>query len=398
MAQNVEGGRDGGAAHIRVLALFGGVVKLGAERSNIEMLTALRDAGAQILLLVPGGYWASGMRDYLTSLGIDFVKCPYFLVSGSSSRFRWVYYPFQMVVASIIFAVTALKYRPTGVLCSSPIIVLNFLPALALSRVPLVYRCDDKPIRHNRVFAILWKFILWRSGSIVAVSKFIKRTVVAAGANAERVSVIYNRPPRRTEQEEHTVTKIDSSAFNIVFAGQVTENKGVVVLRDAFREVCNSYPSSHLHIVGHISDWIGHAWAREFRDAVLSDELLGDRVSFPGFVDDVPGLMERCNLNVTPTLTEEPLGNVVMEAKLAGIPSIVFPSGGLPEMISHGKDGLVCDGKDREHLANALRFYLSQPALAEAHGRAARLSLDALISNFTMESIAAFDTARTLKR
>lgn len=398
MATAIQSSSDGGAAHIRVLALFGGVVKLGAERSNIEMLTALRDAGAEVLLLVPDGHWASEMREYLSSIGFRIVKCPYFLVAGSHSNFRWLYYPFQMILASITYLVMETIYRPTGVLCSSPLVVLNFLPALAISRTPLVYRCDDKPIRHSWVFAALWRFILSRSGSIVAVSQFIKRVVVAAGARVERVSVIYNRPPRRSRSETYTSLGVDKTAFNIVFAGQVTQKKGVEVLRNAFREICKDYPDSRLHVVGRISDWVGDAWAREFRNATLSDELLGDRVSFPGFVDDVPGLMEMCDLNVTPTLTEEPLGNVVMESKLAGIPSIVFPSGGLPEMISHGEDGLVCDGKDEAALVAALRFYLSQPALAKAHGRAARLSLEGLIGNFTAESIAAFEVVRTFRR
>jgi glycosyltransferase involved in cell wall biosynthesis len=115
-------------------------------------------------------------------------------------------------------------------------------------------------------------------------------------------------------------------------------------------------------------------------------------------MDDVPGLMERCDLNVTPTLTEEPLGNVVMEAKLAGIPSVVFPSGGLPEMIRQGENGFICETRDVEGLAAGLRFYLSQPDLAKTHGEAARQSLDRLIGNFTQESIAAFEAARVLQR
>lgn len=383
---------------MRVLALFGGAVRLGAERSNIEMITALKDAGAEVLLLVPGGDWASEMRSYLDSINLPYVGCDFFLVAGSSSRFRWLMYPFQMISASIKCLIVLGKYRPTGILCSSPLVTLNFLPALLLSNHPFVYRCDDKPIMHSWVFVMLWRFILWRSSAIVAVSRFIARVAVQAGAKAERVSVIYNRPPRRAEHETFKGSIVEADVFNIVFAGQVTEKKGVAVLVDAFRKVHKDYPNSRLTIVGRISDWIGDIWAREFRDGVLRDESLSGHVSFPGFVDDVPGLMKRCNLNVTPTLTEEPLGNVVMEAKLASIPSVVFPSGGLPEMIQHEKNGFICSGKGVEELAAGLRYYLSQPALARSHGEAARQSLDSLIGNFTTESVAVFEAARVLRR
>jgi glycosyltransferase involved in cell wall biosynthesis len=383
---------------MRVLALFGGVVRLGAERSNIEMITALKDAGAEVLLLVPDGNWAADMRSYLTSLGLRYVECPYLLVAGSNSRFRWVLYPFQIIYASAKFLAVVRQYKPTGVLCSSPLAILNFLPALALSDHPLVYRCDDKPILHSWVFVMIWRFILWRSSTIVAVSRFIARVAITAGAMAERVSVIYNRPPRRAAHETFKESTVEADAFYVIFAGQVTEKKGVAVLVEAFRKVHADYPASRLLIVGRISDWVGDTWAREFRDATLKDESLCGHVIFSGFMDDVPGLMERCDLNVTPTLTEEPLGNVVMEAKLAGIPSVVFPSGGLPEMIRQGENGFICETRDVEGLAAGLRFYLSQPDLAKTHGEAARQSLDRLIGNFTQESIAAFEAARVLQR
>jgi glycosyltransferase involved in cell wall biosynthesis len=101
-------------------------------------------------------------------------------------------------------------------------------------------------------------------------------------------------------------------------------------------------------------------------------------VVFLGFVENVPDLLRSREVLVAPSLVEEGLPLVVMEAKAAGIPSIVFPSGGLPEMIQHGVDGFVCRDKSIGVLVEALKSYLDDPSLATRHGVAARSSLDRL--------------------
>ena len=77
---------------------------------------------------------------------------------------------------------------------------------------------------------------------------------------------------------------------------------------------------------------------------------------------------------------EEPLGNVAVEAKKADVPSVVFPSGGLPELVvEQGQDGYVCARKDAEALEAGLRHYLdlSETDLNAAKA-SARVSLERL--------------------
>ena len=122
--------------------------------------------------------------------------------------------------------------------------------------------------------------------------------------------------------------------------------------------------------------------------------MLSSRVVFPGFVEDVPALLRGREVLVAPTLTEEPLGLVVMEAKAAAIPSIVFPSGGLPEMIEHGVDGFVCSDKSVEALAEALALYLEDSSLSARHGAAAFRSLDRFgVREFADRWLAVYETA-----
>ena len=75
---------------------------------------------------------------------------------------------------------------------------------------------------------------------------------------------------------------------------------------------------------------------------------------------------------------EEPYGLVAVEAKSAGIPSIIFPSGGLKELIEHGINGWVTKSRTAYELSTALEYYLRNPRIAEAQGRNARKSLEDL--------------------
>ena len=55
----------------------------------------------------------------------------------------------------------------------------------------------------------------------------------------------------------------------------------------------------------------------------------------------MPDLMRQCHVHVCPSRWEEPYGLVAVEAKTVGIPSIIFPSGGLKELIEHGTNGYL---------------------------------------------------------
>ena len=95
------------------------------------------------------------------------------------------------------------------------------------------------------------------------------------------------------------------------------------------------------------------------------------------------------DVHVCPSVWEEPLGNVVVEAKTAAVSSIVFPAGGLPELVCHLEDGYICAAKTQEELARGLRHFLDHGRdYAKELGANARASLERLginRENFTQE-------------
>ena len=93
-------------------------------------------------------------------------------------------------------------------------------------------------------------------------------------------------------------------------------------------------------------------------------------------------LMASAGIHCIPSRQElrEGFGIVVIEAKRAGIPSVVTLSGGLPELVSHGEDGWVCHEDTAEALAEGIEYFFDrdrlQRGMAAAKASAAMYSRD----------------------
>jgi glycosyltransferase involved in cell wall biosynthesis len=98
----------------------------------------------------------------------------------------------------------------------------------------------------------------------------------------------------------------------------------------------------------------------------------GPEVVFLGHRNDLPELLAACDLVVLPSFSEA-LPTVLIEAAAAGRPVVATRVGGTPDVVEHGVTGLLVPPGDPRALADAILSLLSDPAKAEAFGRAARI-------------------------
>jgi glycosyltransferase involved in cell wall biosynthesis len=367
----------------RILALIGSGVVFGQERANIEVLCALRDSGCEVLCLIRDEAWAECLPGALDAVGLKWRKVAY-IEQRMPGRAYWFIFrnPIAFLRGNWQLLATARWFRPTHIHAFNPLFVCAFIPALAVLGRPMVYRAGDKPIRHNWVWRLIWQFVIRQTRQFVANSRYVAAELTRSGVAPDKIRVIYTHPPRRGRVAKfHPPQGSACERIRFVYIGQITPEKGVDVLVDAFGRLADEREKAWLFIAGRISDWSGDAWARALRDRAMSDAELSHRVVFLNYVEDVPGLLQYCDVHVCPSVWEEPLANVVMEAKMAGRPSIIFPSGGLPEVVTHEIDGYICPDKSARSLTAALQTYLDDPSLIPGQGIAARLSLDRLGAN-----------------
>jgi glycosyltransferase involved in cell wall biosynthesis len=366
------------AEPLRILVLFGSVVMFGAERGNLEALAALKRQGAEILCLVSDEQWSVTVPPALDARGFEWRKVPYIRIGKGIGWYNLLWgNPCRFVQANIAFLRAVHEFKPTHIHAYAPQFTINFAWGLARTATPLVYRAGDEPTLHNVFWRLTWRFIMKRTSGFVANSRFVAASLAKCGIAADRISLIYNAPPGRPNLTPKVEFSNGSEQTLFVYVGQIAEHKGPHLLIEAFKSLVSEFPQARLALAGRIDDtWEGDAWARTLRDQTLADDDLNERVRFLGSVEDVPALYAASSFIVVPSLFDDPSPNVVMEAKQASRAAIGFARGGIPELIAHEMDGILCAEATAPALAVALRIYLRDPELARRHGSAARLSLE----------------------
>lgn len=98
---------------------------------------------------------------------------------------------------------------------------------------------------------------------------------------------------------------------------------------------------------------------------------LGERVRFLGVRSDVPDLLRAVDIFAL-TSVSEAASLTLLEAMAAGLPVVVTAVGGNPEIVRHGREGLLVRRGDAEEMAGAFRQLLDDPRSAATLGQAGR--------------------------
>ena len=109
----------------------------------------------------------------------------------------------------------------------------------------------------------------------------------------------------------------------------------------------------------------------------LASDLNLANVVFTGFLDKEQqvSLWSNSSALVVPSIWDEPLGMVVLEAWAKERPVVAFAKGALPELIHHGVNGLLADPFSVEALAKNIQELIDKPDLGPRLGKAGNLRL-----------------------
>ena len=373
----------------RVLIALGNLNLNGQERGNIEVYRALQADGVEARFATHAEWGDRNLQPYLDRLGLAWSPIPYARhftkqlgVKGALRNLRHVR------ASSRAFRQLGREVRPTHVHLANPHYALNVLPALRAIGGSVIYRMGDAPTLHHAVYRQLWtRGILPRVDRFVCNSEYVRHTALASGVPEEKTTVILSTPPRRTAithsdlpedlVAERAGTTAPFAGRTVVYMGQFAAHKGVDRLVEAAIQLCRQRDDVRFLIAGAPSG--RSPFAADLVKRVLVAGR-GDRIRFLGYLEDIPGLLDLADVHAAPSVWEEPLANTVLEAKRAGVPSVLFPSGGLPELVATpGHDAVLCPEKTPDALAAGLQHYLDldNEALA-ATGTAARSSLTSL--------------------
>lgn len=95
---------------------------------------------------------------------------------------------------------------------------------------------------------------------------------------------------------------------------------------------------------------------------------LGDKIKFLGFVQDAKNLLSGADLFLFPSRTEN-LPFAVLEAGLASLPVIATGVGGIPEIVTDMKTGILVHKENAREIAHAIEYMLKNKTRAEEFGK-----------------------------
>lgn len=216
---------------------------------------------------------------------------------------------------------------------------------------------------------------------LVAVSQQVREFYEARGVGRGRWQVIYNGvdtrlAPPRGRGAAFRELGLGAGAPVVALIGRLVPAKAPDVFLRAVAQAAVQVPALQALVVG---------------DGPLRSELEGEahrlglagRVLFTGVRKDVPDLLAGLDA-VLFSSVREGLSLTMLESMAAGAPVIATEVGGTPELITHGRTGLLVPPGQPEQLAHALVGLLEDPAGAAAIREAARKRVEERFSLSSM--------------
>jgi glycosyltransferase involved in cell wall biosynthesis len=218
----------------------------------------------------------------------------------------------------------------------------------------------------------------------VAVCEAAKAATVARERYpAERIDVVpIGIEPRPISRENMESTRaslgIPANAGPVVgIVANLREMKGHLDVLAALPELRRRHPGIVFVFAG--KDASGGEIQRQARALGVDSAI-----RFPGFVSDVPGLLGALDIFCLPSHWEG-LPVSIIEAMHAGLAIIATRVGGIPELITHGREGILIPPRDPAALADAVDELATNWAKRTSLGRAA---LQRAITDFTVSTMA----------
>ena len=222
-----------------------------------------------------------------------------------------------------------------------------------------------------------------RNAAVIAVSDGVAASITTSHVPVEVVTHGIDTGTLRpvddaTRRAARAALGVDPDAPVVGTVGNFTVKKDQATLLDAAARLVDVHPGLRVVLIG---------------DGPLDDELraeaerlgIADATVFTGSRDDVFALLPAFDLFALSSRFEG-LPIALLEAMACGVPPVVTRVGGIPEVVTDGRDGLLVDPGDADGLATALGKLLADP------GRRSELAAHAA------ERARAFDLALAVRR
>jgi spore coat protein SA len=240
-------------------------------------------------------------------------------------------------------------------------------------------RIPSQKLNSGSLRKLVKQTLLKRYDRVLCISDFVKKCLTAQEVWPEPSTCTYfiNTARFRPDPEVRSRFRVelgfkDPTTFLILFVGKLIAWKGVDVAIKALSKL----PSNAELIV------VGEGEAAEELEQLAAQIGIANRTHFLGGHRNVEPFMQSADCFLCPSIWEEAVGLVNLEAMASGLPVVASRIGGIPEYISHGTTGLLFEPGNHEQLAEQLQYLMDNPEVSRELGRAARAEV---VERFSIE-------------
>lgn len=193
------------------------------------------------------------------------------------------------------------------------------------------------------------KWLQKKVDAFVCVSRAVYNLQVNTIQNIykQKVKLVYNGID--LDRFPDLKVKKESKSFVIGYAGRLVENKGLLVLIEAFSRLKEKHPNLKLKLTGQAEG----GFAKELESLIMKKDLENSAFILP-YDNDINEFYRSLDVFVLPSIVKEAFGLVICEAMACKIPVISTNSGAQEEIITNGVNGIIVKPDDVEELVNAL--------------------------------------------
>jgi glycosyltransferase involved in cell wall biosynthesis len=218
---------------------------------------------------------------------------------------------------------------------------------------------------------------------VVAVSEAVRRSILEnCNELTERTVTIPNGIDLQVIRSRHVdadslrqALGIPTDAYVVGNVASLSPAKGHIYLLDALVQLRCWNPKVCALMVGRDAGSEAQLKAR------IRELDLQDNVILTGYRTDAIELMQTFDVFVIPSLFEG-MPVALLEAMALGKPVVVTAVGGNIEVVRHSIEGMVVPPGDSEALAEAIKFLIKNPEIANSYGYHAQKRVEA---EFTLE-------------
>jgi glycosyltransferase involved in cell wall biosynthesis len=240
------------------------------------------------------------------------------------------------------------------------------LPAAAWARVPvrIANRREVNPGR-SRAEIAAQRVAYACAHRVVANCRAAAAQLEIERVAAGKIAIVPNGVHRSQAQPREWRPQVR----RVIVVANLRPEKGYDVFLDAAAIVLRAFPDATFALVGGGPELA----ALRSRTEALG---IGHAVTFHGHCDDVPRRLAAADMFVLPSRSEA-FPNALLEAMTAGLPVVATAVGGVLELLTHERNGLVVPPGDPTALADQMTRLMHDSSLATRLGLAARVEVSA---------------------